>query len=75
MIPDEERHKMMKASSIGPTMVRYLDMIGIERLADLKDLSAEELQMRINDMLGRRHINETGRRALENLIELALSED
>ncbi|GAB4227531.1 MAG: hypothetical protein Kow0032_06890 [Methyloligellaceae bacterium] len=61
----------MRAHSIGPRMVSYLEMIGIERLEDLRDADAAELAFRINAELGRRHINAAGIKALENLIVLA----
>ena len=67
-IEDSERHRMMQAKSIGPRMVGHLQEIGIERLDDLKAADAQELAFRINATLGRRHINRTGIRALENLI-------
>lgn len=70
-IGDSERQRMMRAKSIGPRMVGYLEEIGIERLADLKSADAEDLAFRINATLGRRHINRTGVRALENLIAYA----
>ncbi|CAN7300056.1 hypothetical protein LJR010_001376 [Ensifer adhaerens] len=49
-------------------MVGDLPEIGIERLDDLKASDAQDLALRINATLGRRHINSTGIRALENLI-------
>ncbi|ANK73576.1 MULTISPECIES: hypothetical protein [Ensifer] len=49
-------------------MVGDLQKIGIERLEDLTVANAEDLALRINATLGRRHINSTGIRALENLI-------
>lgn len=71
MISDVEKARMMRAHSIGPRMVSYLEMIGIERLEDLRDADAAELAFRINAELGRRHINAAGIKALENLIVLA----
>ena len=67
-IGEDEKQKMRQAHSIGPTMITYLELIGIEWLADLADADANELAFRINAELGRRHINATGVRALENLI-------
>ncbi len=49
-------------------MVGDLQEIGIERLENLTVANAEDLALRINATLGRRHINSTGIRALENLI-------
>jgi nucleotidyltransferase/DNA polymerase involved in DNA repair len=66
-----ERRKMLKAHSIGPTMVSYLEEIGIERLSDLKGADAGEIAMRIDIALGRKHMNRLGIAALENLIALA----
>ncbi|WVT72489.1 hypothetical protein QM996_13325 [Sinorhizobium chiapasense] len=74
-ISDGERERMMRAKSIGPRMIGYLEEIGIERLADLKTADAEELAFRINATLGRRHINRLGIHALENLIAYAKSFD
>ncbi len=74
MISEEERKSMLRAHSIGPTMVHYLEGIGIERLADLRGADAEEIAMRIDIALGRRHINSLGVAALRNLIDLANSE-
>ena len=34
-ITPEERARMLKAHSIGPTMIRYLEEIGVARLSDL----------------------------------------
>ena len=74
MISEEERKSMLRAHSIGSTMIRYLEEIGIERLADLRGADAEEIAMRIDIALGRRHINSLGVAALRNLIDLADSE-
>jgi len=71
MISPEEKKLMLQAHSIGPTMIRYLEEIGIERLAELRGADAEEIAMRMNIALGRRHINSLGVAALRNLIELA----
>jgi len=65
---------MLRAHSIGPTMIRYLEEIGIERLAELRGADPQEIAMRMNIALGRRHINSMGVAALRNLIELADSE-
>ncbi len=71
MIPETERLKMMRAHSIGPRMVFYLEEIGIERLADLKGADAETIAMRIDVALGRKHMNRLGVGGLANLIALA----
>ncbi|KSV63953.1 hypothetical protein N185_35730 [Sinorhizobium sp. GW3] len=52
-------------------MVGDLQEIGIEGLENLTVANAEDLALRINATLGRRHINSTGIRALENLIAYA----
>lgn len=65
---------MLRAHSIGPTMVRYLEQIGIERLSDLVGAKAEELAFRIDILLGRKHMNRLGVAALANLIALAEAE-
>ena len=71
MIAENERAKMLRAYSIGPRMIGYLEEIGIERLDDLKGADAEVLAMRIDVALGRRHMNRLGVEALRNLIALA----
>ena len=71
MIEGNERQKMLRAHSIGPRMIAYLEEIGIERLADLKGADAGEIAMRIDIALGRKHMNRLGIAALENLIALA----
>ena len=71
MIAENERAKMLRAHSIGPRMIAYLEEIGIERLADLKGADAEVLAMRIDVALGRQHMNRLGVEALRNLISLA----
>ncbi len=55
-------------------MIRYLEKIGIERLADLRGEDPEMLAMRMNVMFGRRHINRQGVEALRNLVALADSD-
>ncbi|WP_406872647.1 hypothetical protein WHT83_00300 [Aminobacter sp. P9b] len=74
MISQDERKSMLRAHSIGPTMIRYLEEIGIERLADLRGADAAEIALRIDIALGRKHINSLGVAALRNLIELAKRE-
>lgn len=71
MIHEAERKAMRKAYSIGPKMIAWLEEIGIERLADLKGADAREIAMRIDIVLGRRHLNRLGVQALQNLIALA----
>ena len=71
MIEPGEREKMLRAHSIGPRMIVYLQEIGIERLADLRGADPHEIAMRIDIALGRKHINRHGMAALENLIALA----
>jgi hypothetical protein len=71
LIEHGERRKMLAAHSIGPTMVGYLQEIGIEKLSDLRGADPHELAMRIDIALGRRHMNRQGLAALVNLIELA----
>jgi hypothetical protein len=71
MIEPAERARMLKAYSIGPRMIGYLEEIGIERLEDLAGADAEEVAMRIDVALGWKHINRLGIDALRNLIELA----
>ncbi len=65
---------MQRAHSIGPKMISYLAEIGIRRLGDLKNGDPDELAMRIDIALGRKHMNRMGVEALRNLIELAEAE-
>lgn len=74
MISQDERRSMLRAHSIGPTMIRYLEEIGIERLADLRGADPQQIAMRIDIAIGRKHINSLGVVALRNLIELANNE-
>lgn len=74
MISAAERRRMLAAHSIGPRMIAYLELIGIERLADLAGADPPTLALRINATLGRRHINEAGVEALRNLVRLAETE-
>jgi hypothetical protein len=66
-----ERERMLRAHSIGPRMIVYLEAIGITSLDDLRGANAGELAMRIDIHLGRKHINRHGMAALKNLIALA----
>lgn len=75
MIEESERRRMLRAHSIGPKMVSYLEEIGIERLSDLVGADAEEIAMRIDIALGRRHMNRMGVEAIRNLIALAEREE
>jgi hypothetical protein len=74
VIEVNERKKMLRAHSIGPTMIAYLEEIGIERLSDLKGADAGVIAMRIDIALGRKHMNRLGIAALENLLTLAEQE-
>jgi nucleotidyltransferase/DNA polymerase involved in DNA repair len=75
-ISAEERRKILKAYSIGPRMLVYLEEIGIRRLSDLKGASVDEIVMRIDIALGRRKLNKFGIEAVRNVIALAeLPED
>lgn len=74
MIAEEDRRHMLRAHSIGPKMIGYLEAIGIETFAELADADAAELALRINAHLGHPHINGAGVVALENLISLAKPE-
>jgi hypothetical protein len=71
VISEVERKKMLRAHSIGPTMIGYLQEIGIEELSELRHADPDEIALRINVALGRQHINRAGVAALRNLIELA----
>ena len=70
-LSDPEWRKMQAAHFIGPAMIDYLEQIGVESFLQLRDADAGDLALQINVMLGRRHINAQGVRALENLIQNA----
>jgi hypothetical protein len=74
MIEARERERMLRAYSIGPRMIAYLDEAGITRLEDLVGADALEIAMRIEIAHGRKHLNKLGIAALRNLIELAEKE-
>lgn len=48
-----------------------MERASTEKLSDLRGADADEIAMRINIALGRRHLNRLGAAALENLIALA----
>jgi nucleotidyltransferase/DNA polymerase involved in DNA repair len=73
-IGEEEKRKMLRARSIGPRMVAYFEMIGIERLADFAGADADEITRRIDAAVGRKHMNRLGVEAIRNLIALADAE-
>ena len=66
-----ERALMLRVHSIGPRMLSYLEAIGVQSLSSLRGAEAEELALRINIALGKRHINRAGIAALKNLIAFA----
>lgn len=70
-MPEAERARMMAVRSIGPKMVGYLEMIGIESLGDLVGADPLQLALRINVELGRNHINRQGTAALSALVDAA----
>jgi hypothetical protein len=74
MIADSEREKMLRAHSIGPRMIAYFEMIGMERLSDFAGANAEVIATRIDAALGHRHMNRNGLEAIGNLIALAEAE-
>ncbi|MCT7377462.1 helix-hairpin-helix domain-containing protein [Chelativorans salis] len=74
MIEESERRRMLRAHSIGPKMVAYLEAIGIERLSDLAGADPEMIAMRIDIALCRKHMNRLGVEAIRNLIALAEEE-
>ena len=74
MIDSNERQRMLRAHSIGPTMIAYLDEAGITRLDELVGADAHEIAMRIEIAVGYKRLNKSGIAALRNLIELANTE-
>jgi nucleotidyltransferase/DNA polymerase involved in DNA repair len=71
MIGKAEREKMLKAHSVGPRMISHLEEIGVETLSELRGADPQELAMRIDIAIGRKHMNRLGVEALRNLVELA----
>ena len=71
-MPDSEKRELLAVPLFGPRMIEYLELLGISTLDELAEQSAEELQARINEKLGFRHINRMGVRALENAITYAV---
>ena len=65
------KHPFEEAHSIGPKMVKYLAMIGVNEFDDLNGLDAAQLAMRIDVELGGKYMNRLGVQALENLVSLA----
>ena len=74
MIDPGERARMLRAYSVGPRMIHYLEQAGIERLEDLVGADPGEIVMRIDIASGRRRLNRFGHEAVRNLIELANQE-
>ncbi len=72
-LPQSEREKMLKAYSIGPTMVDLIERAGISSMAELRGRDAGEVLLQIHVETGRK-LNVMGLRALENLIALAESD-
>lgn len=66
-----EAEKFLAVHSIGPTMVRYFDAIGMSRLADFKDQDAGEIAFRIDVYLGVKRMNRLGIAAIQNVIDAA----
>ena len=71
MIDAGERERMLRAYSIGPKMIAYLEEIGITRLDELAGADPHEIALRIDVALGHKRLNRLGIAALRNLIELA----
>ena len=71
MIEASERARMLRAYSIGPRMIAYIEEAGITRLEDLAGVAAEQIAMRIDIVSGRPPLNRLGIQAIRNLIELA----
>ena len=52
-------------------MISYLEEIGVETRSELRGADPQELAMRSDIALGRKHMNRLGVEALRNLVELA----
>ena len=72
MTPESEKKELLKVPLFGPRMIEYLELVGISALDELAEQSPEELQARINQKLGFRHINRMGLKALDNAIAYAM---
>lgn len=70
MISQQERVKMLRAHSIGPKMVEYLDRSGIRTFDELASRDANSLLLQIHVETGVR-LNKMGLNALANLVTLA----
>jgi hypothetical protein len=69
MVP-EDRAAILKAHSIGPRMVQWLEEAGYLRLADFREETPEGIAMRMEALAGVR-MNGNGINALRNLVALA----
>jgi hypothetical protein len=69
-----ERQKMLKAFSIGPKMVAYLESAGIRTFAELAERDAESLLLQIHVETGVK-LNKMGLDALANLVVMAKSDE
>lgn len=74
MISPDERQKMLKAFSIGPKMITYLESAGIRTFAELAERDAESLLLQIHVETGVK-LNKLGLDALANLVALAQSDE
>ena len=70
MISQQERVKMLRAHSIGPKMVEYLDRSGIRTFDELASRDADSLLLQMHVETGVR-LNKMGLNALANLVTLA----
>ena len=66
-----DKAKILAVHHVGPKMVEYLELIGIQNVADLADYQAAELRFMINAELGHNHINALGERMLDDIIKIA----
>jgi hypothetical protein len=74
VISPVERRKMLKAFSIGPKMIDYLEHAGIRTLEELVDRDAGSVLLQIQVETGVK-LNAMGLDAISNLIALARSQE
>lgn len=71
MLSAVEKSKILKAHSIGPKMVSWIEQAGYTKLLDFAGGDAHEIALRIEIETGNKRLNKLGIAALENLIAYA----
>ncbi|MFZ2099740.1 MAG: hypothetical protein WAU86_04165 [Oricola sp.] len=65
---NEEKRAILRARSIGPKMLAWIEEAGYERLADFTRETPENIAFRIEAVAGIK-LNRNGLKALRNLID------